>query len=193
MQQALSALHSLLQDIYGLIDNLTKACSESKQTLQCINALCDGTRQSVAHVPDVQIFASNGTGTVNDSLVHQHINCICLSCRLPSNSAYKRLLTCKTEWTFLVMLQGPCVLSSCVLSPCLLSPSLLSPCQFFSSKLPLHLLLPVRLCQLPVSNSIVIAMIRPDHPRVRIRYGKCLHFMMCAMSCRMPSTHRSSG
>ncbi len=78
MQQAISALHWLLQDIYGLIDNLTKACSESKHTLQCINALCDGTRQSVEHVPDAQIFASNSRGTVNDSRVHQHIQLLLL-------------------------------------------------------------------------------------------------------------------
>ncbi|DBB08675.1 TPA: hypothetical protein ACH3X3_008211 [Trebouxia sp. C0006] len=49
------------KDICGLIDDLTQASSDSKQTLQCIYALCDGTEQSVANVPDVQMFASNGT------------------------------------------------------------------------------------------------------------------------------------
>ena len=73
MQQAILALHCLLQDICGLIDDLTQASSDSKQTLQCIYALCDGTEQSVANVPDVQMFASNGTGIVNNSLVYQHV------------------------------------------------------------------------------------------------------------------------
>jgi hypothetical protein len=73
MPQAILALHCLLQDICGLIDDLTQASSDSKQTLQCIYALCDGTEQSVANVPDVQIFASNGTGIVNNSLVYQHV------------------------------------------------------------------------------------------------------------------------
>ena len=73
MQQAILALHWLLQDIYGLINNVTQACSDSKRTLQCIYALCDGTKQSVANVPDVQTFANNGTGIVNASLVYQQI------------------------------------------------------------------------------------------------------------------------
>ncbi|DBA96184.1 TPA: hypothetical protein ACH3X1_015662 [Trebouxia sp. C0004] len=47
--------------IHGLIDSLTQSGSNSKQALQCIYALCEGTKQSVANVPDVQIFASNGT------------------------------------------------------------------------------------------------------------------------------------
>ncbi|KAA6417619.1 MAG: hypothetical protein FRX49_12411 [Trebouxia sp. A1-2] len=50
------------KDIYGLIDDLTQAGSKSKQALQCIYALYDGTKQSLADVPDVQMFASNVTG-----------------------------------------------------------------------------------------------------------------------------------
>lgn len=49
------------KDKYGLIDNLIQAGSDSKQALQCMYALCGGTKASVADVPDVQIFASNGT------------------------------------------------------------------------------------------------------------------------------------
>ncbi|DBA68816.1 hypothetical protein WJX79_004849 [Trebouxia sp. C0005] len=49
------------KDIYGLIDDLTQAGSKSKQALQCIYALYDGTKQSLADVPDVQMFASNVT------------------------------------------------------------------------------------------------------------------------------------
>lgn len=49
------------KSIHGLIDSLTQAGSDSKQALQRMYALCDGTKQSVADVPDVQIFARNGT------------------------------------------------------------------------------------------------------------------------------------
>ena len=88
MQQAILALHWLLQDIYGLIDNVTQACSDSKQTLQCIYSLCDGTEQSVANLPDIQIFAKNGTGIVNASLVYQHVQLHLLA----SHSVLKRPL-----------------------------------------------------------------------------------------------------
>ncbi len=187
MQQAISALHWLLQDIYGLVDNLTQACSNSKQTLQCIYALCDGTKESVANVPDIQIFANNGTGIVDDPCVYQHIQLHLLVQQISKQfSTQETAHTCKAECKCFVMLQGPCLLSPCLLHVYSMSTSCLLHVYFMSSKLSLHLLLPVQF--LPGSNDTVVAVIR-----VCICYGKYLRFMMCAMSCRMLSTHRSNG
>ena len=109
-------------------------------------------------------------------------NCICLYIRLPSKSVHKRLLTSARL--------SANVLSCCKVLVCcphvyFMSTSCLLHVYFMPSKLYLHLLLPVRL--LPGSNIIVIAVIK-----VCIRYGKCFLYMMCAMSCRMLSTQRSS-
>lgn len=76
MQQAISALYSLLQTTQGLIADVAEAGSNSKQALQRLYALYDETQPSVAVVPDIQIFASNSTGTPkspNFHMQHQHV------------------------------------------------------------------------------------------------------------------------
>ncbi len=103
MQQAILALHWLLQDVHGLIENLTQAGSDSKQALQCIYALCDGTEQSVANVPDVQMFASNGTGTVNDSFVFQHVQLQLVHQISKPFSTQETAHACKAECECIVM------------------------------------------------------------------------------------------
>lgn len=66
-QQAISALYRLMQadaPSHWLVAKVTEAASNSKQALQRIYALYDGKKQSEAIVPDIQIFASNSTGSV---------------------------------------------------------------------------------------------------------------------------------
>lgn len=105
-----------------MIDDLTQAGSKSKQALQCIYALYDGTKQSLADVPDVQMFASNVTGSANNPHVYQHIQLRLLVQQTSKQfSTQVTAQTCKAECDSFVMLQGSCLLSPCLLSPCLLS------------------------------------------------------------------------
>ena len=62
----------LLQDMHGLIGNLIASGSKSQRALQRIYSLDDGTAESVAALPDIHLFSSNGTGTVSVLDTHNH-------------------------------------------------------------------------------------------------------------------------